>query len=161
MSDEQQARPSRAVTLACLLGVGLILVASTMAGGNGDDAGRPAPAGKAPRVSLRIAYASGEESKRGSLTCAGSAVRRRGFLADRDGVRLCRRARRLATFLSKPPDRDRACSEIYGGSDTAQVSGRIGEADIDRRFSRSEGCEIADWDRAQVLLPEPVGAPAP
>jgi len=149
------------VTIACLVGVALILVASTMAGDDEAERARPVAAGKAPRVSLRIAYAAGEVTRRGSLRCAGAKATPRGFLADRDGVRLCRRARRLAEFLAGPPDRTRACTEIFGGPDTARVTGRIGRADIDRRFSRSDGCEIADWDRAQALLPEPAGAPAP
>ena len=148
------------MTVACLVGVGLILVASTMAGGDAaEESG--STAGKAPRVTLRIGYAAGEVKKRGSLSCAGHRVKHRGFLADRGGVRLCRRARRLTAFLSSAPDRDRACTEIYGGPDTAAVTGQVGEAEIDRRFSRSDGCEIADWDRVQILLPEPAGAPPP
>jgi hypothetical protein len=56
-----------------------------------------------------------------------------------------------------------ACTEIYGGPATARVVGVADGQEIDARFSRENGCEIARWDRLEPLLgraPGP-GLPAP
>jgi hypothetical protein len=140
------------------------LAALLLAGCGGAASGSTAGGEKPPRpeVSLRMTVHDGKGGKRkATLTCraASSAT---GFLRDVPG-RHCRTARRLARFLAAAPDPHRACTEIYGGPQTARVKGRIGESAIDRRFHRSDGCGIADWHRARDLLgsdprgPEPPG----
>jgi hypothetical protein len=73
----------------------------------------------------------------------------------------CAAAARLERFLLSKPDPRRACTEIYGGAETARISGTIGGQHVDRRFSRTNGCEIADWERAQALIPIEPSGPAP
>jgi hypothetical protein len=92
------------------------------------------------------------------LTCRGTSAAATGYLRPRAGA-ACRRARVLAAFLDVAPPPDRICTQVYGGPQTARVRGRIGSRVIDRRFSRRDGCEIADWTRAALLLPR-VSAPA-
>jgi predicted secreted protein len=48
-----------------------------------------------------------------------------------------------------------ACTEIYGGPDTATVIGSIGGIDVDTSFHRANGCGIADWELLQALLGRP------
>jgi hypothetical protein len=47
----------------------------------------------------------------------------------------------------EPVPRDVACTEIYGGDQVARITGSVEAA-----FTRSNGCEIARWDRLQAVL---------
>jgi hypothetical protein len=78
-----------------------------------------------------------------------------GFLRDVGARRACAHARRVTGLLSTDPDPNRACTEIYGGPERARVTGRIGSRRIARGFSRTDGCQIADWRTAVPLLPTP------
>jgi hypothetical protein len=128
--------------LACALALATLAPASAQAGA----------------ISLRITASDGAGHHRaGTLRCDGKGPRATGFLRGRGAAKLCRRAYALKAFLSSPPETGRACTEIYGGPDRARVRGFIQNADVDRRFGRADGCEIADWDYAQRLLPRPVG----
>lgn len=52
------------------------------------------------------------------------------------------------------PD-DVACTEIYGGSAVATVTGTWGDRAIDAEFSLVNGCEIDRWGDATALLGSP------
>ena len=52
----------------------------------------------------------------------------------------------------EPPDPDLACTEIYGGPETATVTGTIDGRRVDASFSRTDGCQIHRWDAAGALL---------
>jgi hypothetical protein len=95
-----------------------------------------------------------------TLECDGTADAS-GF-SGRKPARLCTLARRLASSLTRAPDPRRACTQIYGGPETARIRGTIEGREVDRRLSRTNGCEIADWDRVAQLLPiEAAGANTP
>jgi hypothetical protein len=146
--------------VAAGLALGLLLGVAALGGcGDADDdpAGRPAataPSGSA--IELTVAYDDGAGTKRtGSLTCRDGDTRATGALADPgrpSAATLCAKARALADLLTTPPDRDRMCTQIYGGPETARVTGTIDGRKVDRRFSRTNGCEIADFQRAAALL---------
>jgi hypothetical protein len=42
---------------------------------------------------------------------------------------------------------------LYGGPATAHVTGTWAGRPVDTRFDRSDGCDIARWDRFVPLLP--------
>jgi hypothetical protein len=111
-----------------------------------------AAAAPAP-VTLTIRYANGPHAteKVAHLRCRTSA-RADGFLRTSAGP-ACRRARKIAGFLASRPSPTRVCSQIYGGPERARIAGTIGERRIDRRFTRTNGCETADWRHAIPLLP--------
>ncbi|MFC5213989.1 SSI family serine proteinase inhibitor [Streptomyces coerulescens] len=46
------------------------------------------------------------------------------------------------------------CTMQYGGPATARVTGTWAGRPVDARFDRSDGCEIARWDRLVPLLPD-------
>ncbi|MFE7277975.1 SSI family serine proteinase inhibitor [Streptomyces sp. NPDC057623] len=46
------------------------------------------------------------------------------------------------------------CTMQYGGSATAHVTGTWAGRPVDARYDRSDGCEIARWDRLVPLLPD-------
>ena len=118
------------------------------------------PAGaQAGAVNLRIRADTGPgtTARVATLTCDAEGPRATGFLRHRDAGRLCRRARELERFLGSAPERDRACTEVYGGPSRATVRGNVAGTTVERRFERTDGCQISDWDRAKLLLPRPAG----
>jgi hypothetical protein len=142
----------------------LLLIAVTLPGGCG---GSDEPAVEPPdddpvvrpRPSAFLTLSSEDDRRRGrpreaNLSCAPGAERATGYLSDRPAVELCRRTRALSGVLTSPPPPDRACAEVYGGPQTAHVIGNLEGRPIDRRFARTDSCEIADWNRAAALLPK-------
>jgi hypothetical protein len=123
--------------------------------GCGDDKPSDRPAGnERAAVDLEIVVADRSATRiEASLRCDGDRASARGF-AGASARNLCRTAVDLAPFLARAPDPQRVCTQIYGGPQTAHVAGTIHGRHIDRRFARTDGCEISDWDRAKVLLPK-------
>lgn len=60
--------------------------------------------------------------------------------------------------LLAPPPRNRLCTQQYGGPEVATVTGMVGGAPTNRRFTRTDGCGIAEWSAAEPLLGAPGGA---
>ncbi|ROP44885.1 hypothetical protein [Pseudokineococcus lusitanus] len=56
------------------------------------------------------------------------------------------------------PTGDAACTMIFGGSQTAVVSGTVAGEPVSADLSRSDGCEIDRWDALVPLLPAVGGA---
>jgi hypothetical protein len=115
--------------------------------------------GARPNVTLRFTVNDGTGHRATArLSCRGAARTARGYLRNRP-VAACRTARRLAGFLTSRPSPSRMCEQIYGGPQSARIRGTIGGHSIDKRFSRSDGCAIYDWNRAGTLLPATSFAP--
>ena len=57
-----------------------------------------------------------------------------------------------------PVPKDVACTEIYGGPQTAEVVGAVRGTPVEAQFSRVNGCEIARWDALAPLLGSAGGA---
>ena len=117
--------------------------------------------GPAP-VALTVRYFDGTEPDHvAHLRCRGDRSHADGFLRDAGASVACRRARRIAAFLATPPRKGRICTQIYGGPQRARITGTIGTRRIDRRFKRTDGCEIGDWQHAVPLLPRMRAGRAP
>ena len=56
------------------------------------------------------------------------------------------------TVLAAVP-RDQMCTEVYGGPQTAHISGTWQGKPVDIRLSRTDGCQIARWDALAGLIP--------
>jgi hypothetical protein len=52
-----------------------------------------------------------------------------------------------------PTPGDAVCTELYGGPAVAEIEGLFRGETVDATFSRSDGCEIARWDRHAFLFP--------
>ncbi|MFQ1001215.1 SSI family serine proteinase inhibitor [Modestobacter sp. SSW1-42] len=52
---------------------------------------------------------------------------------------------------------DTMCTQLFGGPQTAHVTGRWAGEPVDLQLSRTDGCRIAQWDRLAALLPGPTG----
>ncbi|GAB3460719.1 hypothetical protein GCM10027519_21540 [Kineococcus endophyticus] len=51
-----------------------------------------------------------------------------------------------------PVPKDMACTQVYGGAQTATVTGTWRGERVDARYARNDGCQIARWDRIAPLL---------
>jgi hypothetical protein len=56
-----------------------------------------------------------------------------------------------AADLAPTPD-GTACTQIFGGPQTATIKGTIRGDAVDASFSRKDGCEIERWARVDPLL---------
>ena len=149
-------RPGRAGGLWVVLA---LLVSMAALSGCGDDDEEPAAAQTASTpsvgaIELSIRHDDGRGNREtGTLACDGSAPRAGGFLTRRSTAsELCAKARSIKQLLTTQPDKGRACTQIYGGPETAHITGTIDGVRVDRRFSRTNGCEIDDFNRAGELL---------
>lgn len=65
----------------------------------------------------------------------------------------------VAERLVSGPPPGRVCTEIYGGSDKAVVTGSIGGKTVETVVDRTNGCGIDEWDALLAdLLPPARGA---
>ena len=66
---------------------------------------------------------------------------------------VCRELAGLGRRAFAPVPKDTACTEIYGGPQTAVVAGRIGGRRVWAKLTRGDGCQIERWSRVRSLLP--------
>jgi Subtilisin inhibitor-like len=57
-----------------------------------------------------------------------------------------------ATALPPVPE-DKVCTQIYGGPETATISGLWQGKQVLSQFARNDGCEISRWNLMEGLLP--------
>jgi hypothetical protein len=69
----------------------------------------------------------------------------------------CAHLRTLEDPFAPLPD-DVACTEQYGGPQTAHVIGRWDGEEVDLELSRVDGCHISQWDSLVPLVPPVDGA---
>jgi len=138
----------------------LVLLALAALAGCGEDEDEPGAAAPqststpAGGVELSIRYDDGDGRRETAiLTCRANVQRAGGFLNGKAPVsELCAQARSLSELLTTQPAKGRMCTQIYGGPQTARVTGTIDGEKVDRRFTRTNGCELADFERAAALL---------
>jgi hypothetical protein len=105
-------------------------------------------------VTLTVRYFDGTAPDHvAHLRCRATSTSADGFLRDAGARAACRRARAIAAFLDRAPSKQRICTQIYGGPQRARITGTIANRTIDRRFKRTDGCAIGDWQYAIPLLP--------
>jgi hypothetical protein len=116
---------------------------AALAGCGGDDA--PSTGATDLRMIVWPTGRSGNKYE-ATLTCSPAG----GTLANPDEA--CRRLTRLEHRFRRPPGQD-VCTEIYGGPAIAEIRGTFQGEQVDATFARTDGCEIALWDRHQFLFP--------
>ena len=52
-----------------------------------------------------------------------------------------------------PVPKDKACTQIYGGPETATITGTWQGQRVISRFARNDGCQIGRWKLMEGLLP--------
>jgi hypothetical protein len=81
----------------------------------------------------------------------GASANGGGFLED-SAEQHCRDALAMEKLLTTQPASDRVCTQLYGGPQTARITGTFGAQDVARSLKRTNGCEIEDWKQADALL---------
>jgi hypothetical protein len=61
---------------------------------------------------------------------------------------------RGATALPAVP-KDQMCTQVFGGPETATITGTWRGKPVMSRLSRINGCEISRWNALNGLLPKP------
>jgi hypothetical protein len=119
------------------------LVALVLMAGCGEDEETPASS-QAPFADLTVVVDDGSK-KTAEVRC------------DAPGdSEACQAAADIDPQTFEPVPGNQACTQQYGGPETATVKGTLDGKEIDAKFSRVNGCEIARWDAAKPLF-EAVG----
>jgi Subtilisin inhibitor-like len=128
----------------------LALAALVVTGCMGRSTAGTGNAGPAPVVSstaLTIAISADKSdrlTKVWTLTCpAGGTLPR--------ARRACERLAAIESPFAPVP-KGAACTLVYGGPQIAEVRGRFRGRRVSAHFSRTNGCEIARWNRVRFLF---------
>ena len=65
----------------------------------------------------------------------------------------CRALEANGAAALPPVPKDKVCAQIYGGPETATITGIWQGKKIISRFARNDGCQISRWKLMQGLLP--------
>lgn len=63
-----------------------------------------------------------------------------------NGDAACASLAAAGSAIFEPVPADQACTKIYGGPQTATITGVFEGDEVDASFNRSGGCEIDRWD---------------
>jgi hypothetical protein len=144
--------------LAALAPLAVALVAAGCGAAPGDDAPADPPgedAAPAPATELEIVVFPDGEAAGGevryTLTCDPPG----GDHPDSEAACAALAEHGAEAFEPVPPEV--LCTQIYGGPQEARVRGTVDGERVDARFKRTDGCEIARWDRLQAVLGEADG----
>jgi hypothetical protein len=122
-------------------------------GAGGNPSAAPSAAAPAAEDSLAVELDRGDgaEPERYTLDCAGTVD---GDLPD--AAAACTALQGLTDPFAALPA-DQLCTEQFGGPQTARITGRWAGKAVDLDLARTNGCQIAQWNRLAPLLPGPVG----
>jgi hypothetical protein len=98
-------------------------------------------------LSIVASPGDGGAAKRWTLTCGPAGGSLPGAAA------ACRKLATLGAWYAPVPD-GTACTQIFGGPETARVSGRFRGRRIWVTFRRTNGCETSRWARVAFLFPD-------
>ena len=65
----------------------------------------------------------------------------------------CRALEANGAAALPPVPEDKACTQIYGGPETASITGTWQGQPVMSRFARNDGCQISRWKLMEGLLP--------
>jgi hypothetical protein len=130
--------------LCCLAALALAGCGGEEEAGGGSGSGTAAPA---TQLTVRVDPDGDgpEQPKQARISCEGESRGRGGP---------CAAAGRLRPADFEPTPGDVACTELFGGPETATISGTLEREQVQGRFSRQDGCEIARWEKVSALLAE-------
>jgi hypothetical protein len=122
----------------------LVLAALAVAGCGSSNPGDDSSGGASLDISVSVG-GKGAPTRVWTLRCPDG-----GTLPDAELA--CRNLDRLDDPFGRLP-KSFACIEIYGGPEVATVQGTFRGKAVNARFSRTDGCEIARWNRVRFLFP--------
>jgi hypothetical protein len=95
-------------------------------------------------LSIVVTPGDGSASKRWALTCGPAG----GTLPKAAAA-----CRKLSGDWFAPVPSGTACTQVYGGDQTARVTGTFRGRRVWVVFRRTNGCEITRWNRVSFLFP--------
>ncbi|MFG1805286.1 SSI family serine proteinase inhibitor [Streptomyces sp. NPDC049040] len=141
----------RAGLVAAVLG--LTALGALPAAGPAGAVGLPRPGVVGIGDRLAISYDDGAGGTVTRILTCGDVEQ----TAEQTGVEeqdACRRLEELGGPLA-PVQAGQMCSMIYGGPQTAHVTGMWHGVPVDETYRRTDGCEVARWNRMVPALPSP------
>ncbi|MFN8027136.1 MAG: LysM domain-containing protein [Acidimicrobiia bacterium] len=109
-------------------------------------------------TSLTITTRTGSESvlvpSEATLEC-GATPKATGFLADAAEPACAAVADGAVTKVKQSQKSGRLCSQIFGGPQTAHITGTIDDKDVNLRVDRTDGCGVEDWTALEAVLGAP------
>lgn len=125
--------------------VALTCCIALLVAGCGEDDETEQPASASALADLRVAVdrdgKGGQAARTGTVRCAAAA-----------DSPLCEKVAALRLADLEPDRGAVACSQQYGGPETATITGTLRGERVDLKLSRVNGCEIARWEAAGALL---------
>ena len=120
--------------------VALILCAAVIAGCGEDDEPAATPSGSIADLTVEVDPDGQDpkEAKTATVTC--------------DAPEDCPEIDALDPKVFEPTPGNVACTQQFGGPETARVTGTFKGEQVDAEFGRQNGCEIARWEDAAPLL---------
>jgi hypothetical protein len=123
-----------------------VVCASVLAAGCGGDDEQPASPSAQPvlaDLSVRVdPDGTGAEKPRSAAVNCGAP----------DDSKLCGVVAGLTAESFAPTGGQMACTQQFGGPETAIVTGTFRGQEVNARFSRENGCEISRWEKVAELL---------
>lgn len=113
-----------------------------------------------PGFSASLDITIGTDGKPGeytaTLTCDSEATGT-GYLEEEAAAAcaLLQSSEEARTRLIEGPPADQVCTEIYGGSEVAAITGSINGEPVSTTVDRANGCGIDDWTLLRPILVEP------
>ncbi len=147
-------RPMGMTARLLLLPAALLLAAATLAACGGDDTNSGTTTEPTTSLTVTLDQGAGSDLTTWTLTCNPTGG---DHPQAQDACDWLATAASLDPNPLEPVPADVACTEIYGGDQTATVEGTLDGEPVAIEFDRTNGCEIARWDAAQPLLVEPGG----
>jgi hypothetical protein len=126
----------------------LLVVAALAVTGCGSHGGAAGTTSSVAPTQLEISITAGGKdgpTKLWTLSCPPG-----GTLPDPAGA--CRQLAAVDKPFAPVP-KGVACTQLYGGPQVAEVHGTFRRHPVNARFSRTDGCEIARWDKVGFLFP--------
>jgi hypothetical protein len=121
-----------------------LILALALAAGCGEDDEEPA----APAASLADLTVTVDPDGEGAKPPREATIR----CETPDDSAVCRAVARLKPEAFEPTPGDVACTQQYGGPQTATVRGTLRGEPVDASFSLVNGCEISRWREVAPLL---------
>jgi hypothetical protein len=123
----------------------LLLLAATGCGSDDDErAAAPPPRQNGTELTVRV----DRDGESGPMQPREAEVRCNGA----GDSPACAAAADLDAADFAPVSTEVACTQQYGGPQTARVTGTLRGEPIDATFSRTDGCEITRWEQVSGLL---------
>jgi hypothetical protein len=126
----------RRLALSCL-------AVAALAAGCGEDDEQPAATPEIADLRVQV-----DADGKGSRPARSTTIR----CSSAEDSALCAKVAALRLADIEPPSRAIACTELYGGPQTATITGTLRGERVDLKLSRVNGCEIARWEAARALL---------